>query len=100
MNLKKWNSLSPQTQKIIDEVSGAAASERFGKMFDKLSVPDINYMKKQGDTFITLAPEEKKRWAAAILPLRDKWIKDRTAKGLPADKVVNEMIRLSESFSQ
>ena len=100
MNLKKWNSLSPEIQKVIDEVSGAAASERFGKMFDKLSVPDINYMKKQGDTFITLAPEEKKRWAAAILPIRDKWIKDRTAKGLPADKVVSEMIRLSESFSQ
>jgi len=98
MNLKKWNSLPPDIQKIIEDVSGAAAAERFGTIFDKTSEPDINYMKKQGDTFITLTPEEKKKWTAAILPIRDKWIRDRTAKGLPADKVVSEMVRLSEKY--
>jgi len=100
MNLKKWNSLPPNVQKVIDEVSGAVAAERFGKIFDKLTEPDINYMKKQGDTFITITPEEKKRWIAAILPIRDKWIKERTAKGLSADKIVREMVRLSGTLSQ
>ena len=100
MNLAKWNSLPPEIQKVIDDESGAAAAALFGKIFDSLSEPDIEYMKKKGDTFITIAPEEKKRWTTAILPIRNKWIEERTAKGLPADQVVSEMVQLSEKYAQ
>jgi len=99
MNLKKWNILSPNIQRIIDEESGAAGSKLFGTAFDSITAPDIKYMKNQGDTFTTISPEEKKRWATAIKPLRDKWVNKMLGKGKPAKEILSEMIRLSDKYS-
>jgi len=99
MTLKKWNSLPQNIQKAIEEVSGAKASKLFGNVFDKITGPDIKYMKKKGDTFTTISPEEKKRWTAAIKGIRDKWVKDMTAKGMPAEKIISEMVWISDKYS-
>lgn len=99
MNLGKWNSLPSDIQRAVDEVSGAKAAELFGTVFDGLGKPDIKYMKEQGDTFITIAPGEKFRWVGTIKPIRDKWINRMAAKGMPAEKILDEMFRLSEKYS-
>jgi len=100
MNLAKWNRLPSDIQRAIGEVSGPKAAELFGTVFDGTGKPDLKYMKEQGDTFITLSPEEKARWVAAIKPIRGKWINKMAAKGMPGEKVLEEMIRLSERYSQ
>lgn len=96
MNLNKWKSLPSDVQRAIDEASGVKAAELFGTVFDAMGDPDIKYMKQKGDTFITLSPDEKARWVSAIKPIRDKWIKKMAAKGMPAEKILDEMIRLSK----
>lgn len=95
MNLKKWNNLPPDIQKSIDEVSGASASELFGSAFDSMTQGDIEFMKQKGDTFTTIAPDERKRWVAAFKGIQDKWIKDVEAKGMPGKKLLSQVASLS-----
>lgn len=100
MNLKKWGRLSPDIQKAIEEVSGAEAAKLFGNVFDRTIDPDINYMKSKGDTFTTISPDEKKRWTSVIMGIRNEWVKDMKAKGLPSDRLLSEMVTLSENYSE
>jgi len=100
MNLDKWNSLPPDIQKAIDEISGATGAELFGTVFDSTGEPDIKALTEMGDIFITLTPEEKARWVEAVMPLREQWLADMAAKGLPGDKVLNEALRLAEKYSK
>ncbi|RJR45848.1 MAG: hypothetical protein C4576_11690 [Desulfobacteraceae bacterium] len=88
MNLKKWNSIPPEIQKIIDEVSGASAADLFGVAFDSTTEGDLNFMKEKGDTFTTIAPDEKQKWAAAFKGIHDKWIKEVSGKGIPGEKIL------------
>jgi len=100
MNLKKWKNLPPDLQEAIDEVSGAKASRLFGTVFDSMKEPDIKYMKKKGDVFVKIPAEEKAKWIAAIKPIREKWVRKTSAKGLPAKEILSEMIRLSKEYSR
>jgi hypothetical protein len=37
-----------------------------------------------GDTIIRLDPQENARWAAAAEPLLEEYVKEKSARGLPA----------------
>ena len=81
-------------------MSGSNAAKLFGGLFDKITGPDKKFMKEKGDTFTTISPEEKKRWTDAIEGIRDKWVKDMAARGMPSKKIMEEMIKLSDQYSQ
>jgi hypothetical protein len=53
---------------------------------------------KRGHTFITLTPEEKKLWSDALSPLREEWIKQQEARGLPGRAFMDEMLRLIKQY--
>lgn len=99
MNEKKWNSLPPDVQKAIEEVSGAYAAELFGKVFDKaqqLAIEDIKAKKKE---YIELAPEEKKRWVEVAKKVWDKWTTDMEAAKKPAKAVLEETQKLINKYT-
>lgn len=100
MNRNKWRGLPPDIQKGLEELSGAEAAKLFGGTFDKITGPDIKYMKDKGDTFTTISQMEKKRWTDAIKGIRVKWIKDMEGKGMPSKKILDEMIRLSAKYTK
>lgn len=94
MNKKKWDKISPADQKAIMKVSGLAAATASGKDFDKSQERDIAWMKKKGDEFFVLDAKERARWAKRITPIRDKWVKDLSGKGLPAQKVLDDALSM------
>lgn len=80
MNLKKWNSLPKDIQKVMSEVSKETEplSLRLTKSSDK------NYQAKireAGRTIKILTPEEKKLWGKPLKPVYDKWIEQCTKAG-------------------
>jgi TRAP-type C4-dicarboxylate transport system substrate-binding protein len=94
MNLKSYNNLPPDIQKIINDTAHI-----FGDRFMELSTADdekgIEQAKKAGHVFTYLSNQEITPWREiASRTLHDKWIKDGKAKGLPAEAVYNEMVRL------
>jgi TRAP-type C4-dicarboxylate transport system substrate-binding protein len=102
MNKDKWNSLSPDIQKAIDSECGYDACRWLGKHYsdalDDAGLKEMDeYAAKTGHKLIdyTLTPEELARWQeVGGRPLWDAWVKKVTAKGLPGQAVLDELLRL------
>jgi TRAP-type C4-dicarboxylate transport system substrate-binding protein len=94
MNMKTWNSLPPDIQKIFLELSPWAQ-----KLFnDSANAEDenaISAIKKAGNTIIYLSPEEKARWMEATKSVIDAWADKINGRGLPGTAIVEEMHRLA-----
>jgi len=87
MNKNKWNSLSPDIQKIIEQVNEEWIVKQ-GQLWDEIDKLGIDFAVKQGDTIIPLSKEEDARWAKAVSPMFDEYVKDKSAKGLPAEEAL------------
>ena len=92
MNINKWNALPGDVQKVIDEVSIQWPAKQ-GAAWDKLDKMGKDFTLKKGNKCISLSPEEAARWAKAVQPVIQDYIKSRTAKGLPAGEYV-ETVRM------
>ncbi len=86
MNKSKWNSLPPDIQKIITDVS-REYSAKLGLTWDEQLVQGLEYAKSVGDTIYVLPKDEAARWTAAIMPLVDKRLKGIVAQGFPQKEV-------------
>jgi len=106
MNLDTWNSLPPDIQQIIDEVSGLEKSRQAGAFMDaqeKRSEEEVirPWDKEKGNPeYYTLPETERDRWADVVKPLHDKWIEENEAAGLPARAFYDDMLRLAEKYSK
>ncbi len=87
MNKEKWNSLPPDIQKIIEQINEEWIV-RAGKAYDKQDDDSVKYVRERGHKFITLTAEEQARWVNAVAKLKDEYVKDMKAKGLPGDEVL------------
>lgn len=79
MNKQKWDSLPPDLQKAIDEVSGETLSELIAKGFDQ-DQAGIDNFKKIGKEVYTLSPEEQKKWEDSAKQIWDRWVSDNKTK--------------------
>jgi TRAP-type transport system periplasmic protein len=100
MNLDKWNSLPSDIQEAIEGISGTAAAEMFGEVFDGTDQPAIQAMKDKGHTFTNLSAEEKARLDGLLKDILDDWVAELEAKGLPGQEVLDEALRLAEKYSE
>jgi len=98
MNLKVWNSLPSDIQRIMDEESAKAAFLN-ARGWDKSEKDAIELMKSKG-AVINLSEEESERWQVKLKPLWDKWVADREAKKLPGKQVCDEALRLFKKYEQ
>ncbi len=83
MNKAKWESLPADVQKAIEQVS-AEWIEKTGAAWDEMDKAGGTFAAGLGDTVIPLSATEDARWAKAVEPLFDDYVKEKTAKGLPA----------------
>ena len=87
MNKDKWNALSPDIQKIFEKVNEEYI-EKAGNMWDFADTSARNHSLKLGDKVIPLSKEENERWAKAVSPILDDYVKDTKAKGLPGEEAL------------
>jgi TRAP-type C4-dicarboxylate transport system substrate-binding protein len=83
MNKVKWDSLPADVQKAIEQVSSEWI-DRTGTAWDEMDKAGSTFAAGLGDTVIPLSATEDARWAKAVEPLFDEYVKEKTAKGLPA----------------
>jgi len=88
MNLAKWNSLPKDVQKTIVEISKEWIPKH-GEAWDESDKVGREFTLSLGNKIIPLSEEESARWAKAAAPVVDSFIKDQTAKGLPAKAYVD-----------
>lgn len=87
MNKKKWDSISPEHQKVIEKVN-AEWIEKIGKAWDEIEASGKAFAAKQGGKVTTLTAEEGERWKKAVQPVLDDYVKMTKEKGLPGDQVL------------
>jgi TRAP-type C4-dicarboxylate transport system substrate-binding protein len=83
MNKDKWDRLPRQTQEVMDQLSLEYA-EKLSRLWDEKDQKTIKVWTARNHIAIYLTKEEEKRWAKAVLPLYGVFIKEKSAKGLPA----------------
>ena len=86
MNKDKWNSLPPDIQNTITELS-KEYSGKLGLTWDEQEVAGLKYAKSVGDTVYILPEEEAARWTAAILPVIDTRLNNLVNKGFTREEV-------------
>jgi len=100
MNIDKWNSLPKDVQAVLDGLMDEQA-EWTGTYMDNHVKEAIAWSKeKQKVEFIVLSKDEKAGWDAKLTSITDKWIEDSKAKGLPGDKIVEDIKMLRDKHSK
>jgi TRAP-type transport system periplasmic protein len=87
MNKEKWSMISPENQKIIEKVN-AEWIDRMGKVWDEIDESGKAFSQKLGNKFVPLSREEGARWAKAVQPVLDDYVKMTKEKGLPGDQAL------------
>ncbi len=98
MNPAKYNSLSPELKKVIDNNSGIETSKWAGKQFDSFTAPSHQIAVDRHNTINVLSDAEYKRWVAATANVDDDWIKEVNAKGGNGKALLNEAKALLKKF--
>jgi len=93
MNKNKWESLPPDVQKVIDQNSGMALSVWCGKVYDETDEPFKQQALKKGIEVIEFSPADMEKLKDLTLPLRDQWVKNMEAKGLPGKAVLETVLQ-------
>jgi TRAP-type transport system periplasmic protein len=85
MNLQKWNSLPKDIQEIFTKLSEEMVEVQ-AKVWWQVDIEGENYFRGLGGDrkVLVIPPAEVPNWTKVLNPLVDTYVKDYTAKGLPA----------------
>ncbi|MGD2098340.1 MAG: TRAP transporter substrate-binding protein [Desulfobacterales bacterium] len=100
MNMAKWNSLPKDVQKVMDDLIVEQAKWTGNYMDDHVKAA-VEWSKNTQDVeIIELKKEEKADWNSKLQFLTDKWITDGSAKGYPAQAIVDDLKGLIQQHSK
>lgn len=99
MNKDTWNSFSPKTQAVINEISADMPLET-SRVVSKHRDIAIKNFKKAGHEFFELSPAEKARWVKKTSKIKLDWIKRMERKRLPGKKLVKAAETLVQQYSK
>jgi TRAP-type C4-dicarboxylate transport system substrate-binding protein len=90
MSLKTWSSLSPDVQRVFEELA-PSVSRLCGNITTKERIWVDGELKKRGDQLYTLPKEEKARWEKAMQPIFDSWVADMKKAGIDGQAVLGKV---------
>lgn len=87
MNKDKWNAFPADIQRIIEQVN-EEWKDKTGKLWDEIDDSGKRFAQKLGNQTIHLTNEEDARWAKAVVPIFDDYVKNMKDKGLPGKEAL------------
>ena len=87
MNKSKWASLSPDIQKIIEQLNKEWIPLT-GKVWDDVDKSGREFTLKRGNKIISYSKEEEARWAKAVEPLMGEYVNYAQKKGVPGEEAL------------
>lgn len=95
MNKRKWDSLPDDVKKVIDETTGMAMSKECGRVYDEVRPIMKSLCLKKGMQVVEggLPAADMKRLQDLTIPLRNEWVEDMNAKGLPGKAVLDAAVQ-------
>ena len=100
MNMDKWNSLSKDVQKVMDDLRVEQAKWTGDYMDNHVKAAIEWSQKTQGVEIIQLTKAEKANWDQKLEFLTTQWVADSGAKGVPAKAIVEDITLLIQKHSK
>lgn len=99
MDRKRWDALPADVRKVFDEL-GPEMAVWTGQYHDKQNVGGaLEWAKKEHKLqVVPVSAQERAAWDAKLKPMEDEWVKEMTAKGLPAAKYLARARELRDQF--
>jgi len=100
MNQKKWDSLPADVKKVLDGLRKDQAIWT-GQYVDNHVKESMKWSEKTYNVQVyKLSPKELSRWYALLNPMTDTYLKNVGAKGLPANAILDDVMKLKEKYSK
>jgi TRAP-type transport system periplasmic protein len=100
MNPKKFASLPPDLQKIVEESGKVWADEQYKGDLPVQKIA-VDFCKSKNHTFTNLTPKQIEPWYNLMKKSsHDQWVKDAESKGLPGKKVYAETLTVIKKYSK
>ena len=97
MNKDKWNSLSADSQKAIEQINMEWAVKH-GEAWDTSDARGIVFFLNQGSEIIGLDSKEAERWKKAVAPIIDDYVANMNKKGFNGTEIVDFTIKTLNSL--
>lgn len=101
MDRKRWEKLPADVKKVIDDL-GPEMAVWTGRYHDNDNVGGaLKWAAKEHKLqIVSLAPDERARWDAKLKPMEADWVKEMSAKGLPAERYLKRLRELRDQFAK
>ena len=102
MNKGAYNRLPAEVKKVFDQYSGVEATRKYAAAHAAMEKGAqgaiMGYDKKVGNPpFVMLSKAERNNWKAAAKSVWDEWLTDVGGKGLPAQAMMDDAVKLLEN---
>jgi TRAP-type C4-dicarboxylate transport system substrate-binding protein len=100
MNQAKWNALPDDVKKAIDDMRKEQAIWT-GQYVDNHVKEAMKWSKDTHKVEVyNLSKDDLDKWYAMLTPMKDKYLKDYAAKGLPTKAILEDVMKLKEKYSK
>jgi TRAP-type C4-dicarboxylate transport system substrate-binding protein len=101
MNLNKWNSLTPDIQKAIMDISGNNGAVAMAKHYAASEGDLIKQVTGSGSLqVLQLTPAERDKMMKTVRPLWDTWVQKMEAEGKPGKRVLDAFLKLQDKYAK
>ena len=101
MNLNKWNSLPPDIQKAIMDISGYNGAAAMAKHYAASEADLVKQVTASGKLQVIKLPQaERDKMIKTVTPLWDKWVKKMEAEGKPGKRVLDTFLKLQDKYAK
>ncbi len=87
MNKDKWDCLPAETKAVMESMS-EEYSAKLSSLWDEKDQHTIGKWKAKNHVSIFLNGNEERKWEQAVLPLYEAFVREKSAKGLPASEAL------------
>jgi TRAP-type C4-dicarboxylate transport system substrate-binding protein len=99
MNLKKWQSLPPDIQKVLEQVSEEWIDVH-ARAWDNLDAEGRRYTLSLGNRIIPLSQAESRRWVRGVKPVVSEYIDANRTQGVNPEKAVRDLQASIKAFGK
>jgi TRAP-type C4-dicarboxylate transport system substrate-binding protein len=99
MNLKAFENLPAQYQKLLQEAGQLAAKAQMTVLIEEDAKAEANFLKRGLTRMDFPANEREKLVEAAGKPIQEKWAEDVTGKGYQGRKLLDFILAASKKAS-
>ena len=100
MNKDRYDGLSDELKKVLDENSGLEFSVFAGGTQADADGPARQVAVDLGNNIVELNEEETQVWRDASQPIYDSWIADMDSKGIDGQALINEARELMDAYGK